>query len=38
MNNEENIIYHYIQKTLLSNTENDDFNKELIERLIPKGY
>ncbi|MCT4697609.1 hypothetical protein [Tenacibaculum haliotis] len=34
MNNGENIIYHYIQKTLLSNTENDDFNKELIERLI----
>lgn len=34
MVNGENIIYHYIQKTLLADTENNDFNKELIERLI----
>ena len=34
MINGENIIYHYIQKTLLSDTENNDFNKKLIERLI----
>ncbi|MCC9138935.1 hypothetical protein ACFSKU_08845 [Pontibacter silvestris] len=29
-----NIIYHYIQKTLLSDNANDKFSKELIERLI----
>ena len=34
MVNGENIIYHYIQKTLLTDSENDDFNKELVERLI----
>ena len=34
MTNGENIIYHYIQKTLLANTDNDEFSKELIERLI----
>lgn len=34
MINGENIIYHYIQKTLLNDSESDDFSKELIERLI----
>lgn len=34
MTNGENIIYHYIQKTLLADNDSDDFTKELIERLI----
>lgn len=34
MINGENIIYHYIQKTLIADVENDEFTKELIERLI----
>lgn len=34
MTNGENIIYHYIQKTLLTDNANDEFSKELIERLI----
>lgn len=34
MTNGENIIYHYIQKTLLTDNVNDEFSKELIERLI----
>lgn len=34
MTNGENIIYHYIQKTLIAEGENDDFTMELIERLI----
>ena len=34
MINGENILYHYIQKTLIADKNNDDFNKELIERLI----
>lgn len=34
MTNGENIIYHYIQKTLLKDGANDEFTKELIERLI----
>lgn len=34
MTDGQNIIYHYIQKTLLADVESDDFTKELIERLI----
>lgn len=34
MTNGENIIYHYIQKTLLEDNEGEEFTKELIERLI----
>jgi hypothetical protein len=34
MTDGENIIYHYIQKTLLSDNVSDEFSKELIERLI----
>lgn len=34
MTNGEDIIYHYIQKTLLADNESDEFTKELIERLI----
>lgn len=34
MTNGENIIYHYIQKTLLADNDSDEFSKELIERLI----
>jgi len=34
MINGENILYHYIQKTLIADGENDAFTKELIERLI----
>lgn len=34
MTNGENIIYHYIQKTLLTDNDSDDFTRELIERLI----
>ncbi len=34
MTNGENIIYHYIQKTLLADDKFDDFTQELIERLI----
>jgi hypothetical protein len=34
MTNGENIIYHYIQKTLLNDESNNEFAKELIERLI----
>lgn len=34
MTNGENIIYHYIQKTLLSEEDPDHFTQELIERLI----
>lgn len=34
MTNGENIIYHYIQKTLLADNDSDEFTKELIERLI----
>jgi hypothetical protein len=34
MTNGENIIYHYIQKTLLNDESNNEFSKELIERLI----
>lgn len=30
----ENIIYHYIQKTLLSEESPDHFTQELIKRLI----
>jgi len=32
--NGENIIYHYIQKTLLEDKESAEFRDELIERLI----
>ncbi len=34
MINGENILYHYIQKTLISDRENDAFTKELIEKLV----
>ncbi|WP_316738523.1 hypothetical protein [Pedobacter aquatilis] len=34
MTNGDNIIYHYIQKTLLAEDTSDEFAKELIERLI----
>ncbi len=30
----DNIIYHYIQKTLLSDSEPDSFTRTLIERLL----
>lgn len=34
MTNGENIIYHYIQKTLLADDKFNNFTQELIERLI----
>ena len=34
MTNGENIIYHYIQKTLLLEEKPDHFTQELLERLI----
>ena len=34
MVNGENIIYHYLQKTILADSDNDEFSKELIGRLI----